>query len=78
MQAYALSRKADLEVQQRHYDKAASFYSQASDKYTEAIKLTKSPEVSWLEMALRRLADMYRLSKRLRSWNHKAGTMPGF
>jgi hypothetical protein len=45
-QAYALSKKADLEVQQRHYDKAASYFTQASEKYSEAIELTNSPDVS--------------------------------
>lgn len=45
-QAYVLSKKADLEVQQRHYDKAASYFSQASEKYSEAIELTNSPDVS--------------------------------
>lgn len=44
-----LSKKADLEVQQRHYDKAASYFTQASEKYSEAIELTNSPDVSILQ-----------------------------
>lgn len=47
-QAYTFSLKADTEVQNRQYQKASEFYTQAVEKYNEALKLTVSPEVCFV------------------------------